>query len=254
MKNLKKNPIPDFHLKYGRVLFILLINMQWMNLSAQPSLTIYADASKNILSEATTLRSVIIGAYQFGNSQVEAAFRTNLTNGNNTVMSGYFINGSREFRIKNFPFSVNGFWLWIAPSAILKETDYGCFISMKQEHFEMKLGTNFRTYSLRKKAIDEYNIENGETKIHENFNMMYYLTCNLRPSRSRWNVGLTLTDMDYFLINQETNPYMNVHFSYRVSSPVCLFAEAWYKNAGFLNMSSNYFGYAIKIGLTWKIK
>ena len=37
----------------------------------------------------------------------------------------------------------------------------------------MKIGTSFRTYSFRKKAIDDYNIENGETKIHENFNLIY---------------------------------------------------------------------------------
>jgi hypothetical protein len=170
-----------------------------------------------------------------------------------TLDSHYSINGSREFRIKNFPLSVNGFWLWIAPSEILKETDYGCFISMKQKHFEMKIGTSFRTYGFRKKTIEDFPIENGETKIHEKFNTIYSFAYNLRPSYSRWNTGVTLTNIDYFLINQETNPYLNLHMSYKVSSPVKLFAEVWYKNAGFLNMSSNYFGYAIKIGLIWKI-
>jgi len=169
-------------------------------------------------------------------------------------MSGYLADGSREFRYKTFLLTINGFWLWIAPSQIMKETDYGCFVSMKLEHFEIKIGTSFRTYSFRKKAIDDYSIENGDTKIHESFNMIYSFVYNVRPSLNRWNAGVTLTNNDYFLINQETNPYMNVHFTYKVSSPVCLFAEAWYKNAGFLNMSINYFGYAVKVGLIWKIK
>ena len=43
----------NFHLKIGRVLFILIITVQRMNVSAQPALTIYADASKNILSEGS---------------------------------------------------------------------------------------------------------------------------------------------------------------------------------------------------------
>jgi hypothetical protein len=253
MKNLKKNLNPDIFLKFRRVLFILLLTIQWMNISAQPELTTYADASKNVLSDATTLRSAIIGAYKSGNNKIEAAFRTNLLNGSNTIFSGFSINGSREFRMKNLLFSLNGFWMLISPSAVLKETDYGCFISMKQKHFEMKIGTSFRTYGFRKKAIEDYSIENGETKINENFNMMYSFAYNLRPAYSIWNTGITLTNIDYFLINQETNPYLNLHFSYKVTSPVKLFSELWYKNAGFLNMSSNYFGYAIKIGLIWKI-
>jgi hypothetical protein len=239
--------------KISGVLIILFLTIKGMNILAQPALTVYADVSKNVLSDAATLRSVIIGSYSLGNYQVNAALRTNLVNGNNTVLSGYAINGTREFRIKNFPFSINGFWLWIAPSEILKESDYGCFISMKQKHIEMKIGTSFRTYGFRNKAIDDYELEKSETKIHENFNLIYSFAYNLRPSNSRWNTGVTLTNIDYFLINQETNPYLNLHFSCRVNSPVKLFAEAWYKNAGFLNMSSNYFGYAIKIGLIWKI-
>lgn len=253
MKNLRNNRNRNFPLKSGGILFILLISICRMNMSAQPALTIYADASKNVLCDAATLRSVIIGSYRIGNYRFDAALRTNLANRNNTVLSGYSINGFREFRIKNLTLSVNGFWLWIAPSYLLKETDYGCFISMKQKHFEMKIGTSFRTYGFRKKAIEDLQIENGETKIHEKFNAIYSISYNLRSPESRWNTGVTLTDIDYFLISQETNPYLNLHMSYRVSSPVKLFAEAWYKNSGFLNMSSNNFGYAIKIGLIWKI-
>jgi hypothetical protein len=253
MKNLKKNLTPGFAPELRKGLLIFLTIIQGLNISAQPELTVFADASKNVLSDGATLRSVIIGSYRLGNNRIDAALRANVENGNNTVLSGYSINGSREFRIKNFPFSINGFWLWIAPSDILKETDYGCFISMKQKHFEMKIGTSFRTYGFRKKAIEDFPIENGETKIHEKFNTIYSIAYNLRPSYSRWNTGVTLTNIDYFLINQETNPYLNLHMSYKLSSPVKLFAEAWYKNAGFLNMSSNYFGYAIKIGLIWKI-
>lgn len=254
MKNPRKNLNLNFPLKSGGVLFILLMLIIRMNLSAQPALTVYADASKSVISAETAVRTAFLGTYNYRNYQIEAALRTDLPNGNNAIMSGYLINGSREFKIRNFKFTLNGFWLWTAPSHILKVTDWGSFISIYREHFEMKIGTSFKTYSFRKKAIEDFKIDNDATKIHENFNMLYAFTYNLRPSHSRWNAGLTLSNADYFLINQETNPNINVHFSCKVSSPVCLFTEGWYKTAGLLNMHPEYFGYTIKIGLIWKIK
>jgi hypothetical protein len=242
-----KNP----KLKTSGVLFILFITITGMNMAAQPGLTIYADGGKNIISDGMFIRSALLGNYKSGKNQMTAGLQTNLINGNNIVLSGFCINASREFKIKNTLLALNGFWLWTASSELLQETNYGCFISMKQKHFEWQLGTNLRTYSFRSRAMAEFPIEEGDSKIHENFNLMYSFSYNLKPSDHRWNTGLTVTNIDYFLINQETNPYINLHGSYRISSPVSLFAEAWYKNAGSLNMSTNYIGFVIRGGIKW---
>jgi hypothetical protein len=251
MKKLTKMITRMYLLKISGILFILLTTLTRMNLSAQPGLLAYADAGENNVSEGLFIRSALLGHYRSGKNQLEAGVQTNLMNGNNIVLSGYCINGSREFRIKNTVLELNGFWLWSASSELLKATNYGCFIAMKQKHFEIQIGTNFRTLGFRKHAIEEYHIAKDATKVHENFNLMYSFSYNLKPSDSRWNTGLTLTNTDYFLINQETNPFINLHGSYHVSSPVCLFAEVWYKNAGSLNMSTNYFGFVIRGGVKW---
>ena len=251
MKNLTKMSTGIFPPKISGVLIILYITITGMNVAAQPGFTLYADAGKNTISNGLFIRSALLGHYRSGNNHLEAGLQTNLYNGKDIVLSGYRINGSREFKIKNTLLRLNGFWLWSASSELLKETNYGCFISMKQKHLEILLGTNFRTYSFRSKAMEELPIEEGNSKIHENFNLMYSFSYNIKPSDSRWNTGLTVTNVDYFLINQETNPYVNLHGSYKVSSPVCLFAEAWYKNAGSFNMSTNYFGFVIRGGVKW---
>ncbi len=129
-----------------------------MDLSAQPGLTTYADAGKNTISDLY-VRSALFGHYRSGNNLLEAGVQTNLINGNNIVLSGFRINGSRDFKIKNTHFEIRGFWLWTASSEILKEINYGCAASMKQKHLEVMIGTNFRTYSFRKKAIEIYPIE-----------------------------------------------------------------------------------------------
>jgi hypothetical protein len=251
MKKLTKMCTGFTPLKIGSVMFLMLISANRMNVSAQPGLTFYLEAGKNILSHELHLRSAIFGKYKSGKNQLEAGFQSNLMNGNNIFLSGFSLNGSRSFKIINMPFELHGFWLWTASSNILQETNYGLFISLKEKHFNLQLGTNCRSYSFRSKAIVQFNINEGEAKIHENFNLMYSLGFNLRHPESKWNAGLTVTNIDYFLINQETNPYFNLHGVYRVSSPVCLFTEAWYKNTGVLNMSSNYFGFVIRGGVIW---
>jgi hypothetical protein len=222
-----------------------------MNVAAQPVLTIYSDAGKNTVSDGLLIRSAFLGNYRFRNYQLKAGLQTNLINGNDNTLSGYRIDCSKEFKIKNTLLELNGFRLWTASSGILQEINYGGLIAMKTRHFDMQIGTNFRTYSFRREAIEYYKIGNDATKIHENFNLIYSFGYNLKPSDHRWNAGLTVTNMDYFLINQETNPYVNLNGYYKIRSPVCLFAEAWYKNTGAFNLSSNYFGFLIRGGIVW---
>jgi hypothetical protein len=242
----------NYSQKITGVLIILLI-MTSVNVAAQPGLTIYADAAKNCVSDGLFIRSAFLSNYRSGNYQMKAGLQTNLVNGNNIFLSGFRMEGSRNFKIKNTLLELNIFRLWTACSKIMQETNYGCSFSMKSKHFDLLTGTNFRTYSLRKKALNDYEIGDDATKIHENFNLMYSFGYTLKPFYYKWNIGVTLTNIDNFLINQETNPYFNVKGYFKVSSLVCLFAEGWYKNAGVTNISSNYFGFLIRGGVKWNL-
>jgi hypothetical protein len=250
MKNLIIMSSESYSLKITGVLIILLISTRAC-VVAQSGLTVYSDAAKNSVSDGLFIRSAFLGYYKSGNYQLKAGLQTNLVNGNNITLSGYRIDGSREFKTKNTLLELNAFRLWTAYSGILQETNYGCVFSIKTKHFDVQTGTNFRTYSFRRNAFKDYEIGNDATKIHENFNLMYSFGYNLKPSYYRWNAGVALTNIDYFLINQETNPYVNLKGYYKVNAPVCLFAEGWYKNAGVTNISSNYFGFVIRGGIQW---
>jgi hypothetical protein len=251
MKNLIKKFTESHILKVSGVLFILLLVTGSININAQPVLTVYSDASKNTVSDGLFIRSAFLGNYGLGNYQLKAALQTNLINGNNIVISGYRFDGSREFKLKNTLLELNGFGLWTAYTGILQETNFGCLMAMKSRHFDVQFGTNFRTYSFRKDAVEKYEIANDATKIHENFNLMYSFGYNLKPSNHKWNAGLAFTNIDYFMINQETNPYVNLKGFFKVSSSLHLFAEVWYKTAGAINRSSNYFGFLMRGGIVW---
>jgi len=240
---------------YSRKITGVLISFLIMtsaNLVAQPGLTIYTDMARNSVSDGLFLRSAFLGNYSSANYQLKAGLQTNLVNGNNITISGYLVDGSREFKIKNALLGVHGFYLWTSASRILQQTSYGCVISMNSNHFDIQIGTNSRTYSFKRNALKDYTIGTDAAKIHENYNLMYSFGYNLKPSNYKWNVGLTLTNIDYFMINQETNPYVNLKGFYKLNSKICLFAEVWYKNAGVTNICSNYFGFVIRGGVQWK--
>jgi len=251
MKNLINKFVESYSLKFSGGMFILLLMIGGINVEAQPILTIYSDFAKNAVSDGLYIKSAFMGNYRFENYQLKAALQTNLINSNNIALSGYRIDGSREFHLKKALLELNGFGLWTAHTGILKESNFGCLMAMKTSHFDLHLGTNFRTFSFRKDAVEKYAIENEATKIHENFNLMYSIGYNLKPSNHKWNVGITFTNTDYFMINQETNPYVNLKGFFKISSPVSLFAEVWYKTSGAINMSSNYFGYLMRGGIVW---
>ncbi len=250
MKKLILMSLENYSQKIAGALILLLL-MVSVYVAAQPSLTIYADAAKNSVSDGLFIRSAFLGYYKAGNYQLKAGLQTNLVNANNITLSGYRIDGSRAFEIKNTRLGIHGFFLWTSATTILQETNYGCAFTMNRPHFDMLIGTNFRTYSFKRNALKDYGIENDEPKIHENFNLMYSFSYNLKPSDCKWNAGVTLTNIDNFMINQETNPYVNLKGFYKLSSAVCLFAEGWYKNAGVANICSNYFGFVIRGGVKW---
>ena len=62
-----------------------------------------------------------------------------------------------------------------------------------------------------------------------------------------------MTNIDNFLINQDTNPMLFLQGKYQVTAPLTLYIEPWYQSAGSLNLSANYFGFFIRTGLIWKL-
>jgi hypothetical protein len=236
-----------------RILFIYLFLICCINSLAQPELTFYNDVGKNNASQGLYIKSATLGNYTFGKYMVGTGFQFDLKSSNKNVFSGYRINASRDFVIKGIPIELQGFWIWTTFAEILGETDWGASLNMRHNHFETTIGTNFRTYTYRKKAIEEYGIAKNASKIHETFNMMYSFTYYLKPTDDQWNVGLSMTNIDYFIINQETNPVFDLRGSYKPRPPLCLYVQAWYKTAGAFNLEVNYFGFFIRTGIIWDI-
>ena len=231
---------------------ILLSFLFIKSLSAQPQLLAYTDIGRNNVSSGLYFRTAELANYQFGKYGFEAGLQMDLISNYQPLFSAFSGKAGRQIIIKEFPFDVQAFYIYSPFSDDLRETNWGVLVNVKRNHFAFKLGTNFRTFAYNKSAAEFYGFDKTN-KIHENWNLIYSLGYFFKPAENPWNIGLSVTNIDHFLINQETNPVINLRANYKVSSPVELFMETWYKSAGAFNLSVNYFGFFVRTGIVWDI-
>ena len=217
---------------------------------AQSALSIYTDFGSNNVSKGTYYKTAIITSYTKGKNTIEAGFQTDIINRNNSGFSGFSMKASRILIIKHLPVEIQGFYIWLNPAGMLVETNWGAQVMMQQTHFKMSIGTDFRSFSL--KSLSE-EVSNQSHKLHEIYNMMYSFSYYIKPTGEKWNIGLSLTNVDHFMINQETNPLLNLCGTYRISSHAGLYIESWYKTAGLTNQVLNKFGILIRTGIVWNL-
>jgi len=223
------------------------------NSKAQFQLSAYADAGETNISDGLYVKSGILGVYHFGKTAFEGGGQFYvISNAASNVLTATSAKISQQLSIKDFQFNIQGIFIYDMFSDVVHERNIGILALLERTHFTFKLGTNFRAYHITQKAKKEYNIESND-RLNENWNLMYFVGYNLKPIESKWNAGLSITNIDYFLINQETNPMFFLSGRYQVISPLELFVESWYKSAGTFNISANYFGFFIRTGVIWKL-
>ncbi len=222
-----------------------------LDLAGQSSLKTYVEFGENNVSPGLYILPSAIMDFKLGKYTVGAGIQSELENFNKYHLSGFSIDAIRSFSIKETLFGIKGFYVLKGLSEIIREANIGGLIEMKLQHFDILLGTNFRTLNFTKKAVKEYSIENYATDLKEAFNVIYSFEFSLRPVGNPWNLSLSITDLDNFLFNQETNPILKFGAYSRVSEKMRIDASISYKMAGITNIAFGYFGYSLKTGITW---
>jgi hypothetical protein len=234
-------------------LSVLLI-LTSFNVFAQETVQAHIDIGENSVSEGGYIKNAYRCSYQYHKYKIEGGIQIDLLSNNPNTLTGLDIIASREFLINNFPLELKGFFVLNRFSDLMHETNWGLRIASKKfNHLLLELGTNFRTYSINSSARQEYNINKTHGNLSENFNLMYAITAYLKPQYHNWNIGLSITNVDYYVINQSTNPVFNMQAMYKLKPNLMLNIGAWYKQAGIFNINVNYFGYFIRGGIIWTI-
>ena len=227
----------------------------WVNLiNGQVELQTYIDIGENSVSEGVFVKNVFRGSFRYQTYEVEAGTQFDYKSNNPNFLSGVDIVGSKELTIRNFPLNVKGFFMLNRFSDLMYETNWGVGVETSNfDHFLFGVGSNFKTYAVNSSTIEEYNINEQDSKLRENFNLIYLATFYLKPPDNDWNVGLSCTNIDYYVINQSTNPVFNLLLSYKIKSNLTLQLDSWYKQAGVLNINANHFAYFFRGGISWEI-
>jgi hypothetical protein len=250
-----------------RLFLYLSLAMALSDLSAQPfdlpprqtditsafRLPAYLELGQSNISDGIFLKSALLPTYEFGKYTAQAGIRFDIVSNNENVMSGLSLMGSRIFMIRSFPLDVKGLFIRTAYSGVIHENKWGLLLNSQTKHFRIGLGTNFRTLALNNEEAKSLN-DSINTSVHENWNMLYKFSYYIKPIGNKWNIYLSVTNIDYFNISQETNPIFKIGALYDLSLPVTFFIDSSYQSAGILNMNIEYFGFFIKTGIIWNLQ
>jgi len=195
----------------------------------------------------------ILPAYQYKQISAEIGFSALPSRNRETFINGLYLQGAYEFHIKDRSLVTQLKYLWKPVSNEIREINLAVAADFSLDHWYFLLGNNFRRYGFRKSYRESQGYDRDESTITEPWNLMYTVTFQIFPPEHNWNLSGSITNIDYFIFEQETNPMVNIKGTFRPVSNIDLFLESWYKSAGFFNIQVNYYGFFFRFGVTWTI-
>ena len=233
-----------------RILLSCVLYSQALALQAQWQGATYIDLGSHNASAGMLARLAVMAGYEKDKFRASSGIQLDLQGPLDKTFTGFFVQGGYQANIKQQPVWLDGFFRFNPFSDLVHETNWGAVASTQGVHMRYLLGMHFRTYKLSRQGADN---QPKPAKVHENANLLYLLGYYLKPQDNNWNVGINVTNIDYYLLNQSTNPLFYLQGEYQPTERLRLFAEAWYKSAGAFNISVNYFGFLFRTGLIWKL-
>ncbi|MCX6262067.1 MAG: hypothetical protein NTY95_14760 [Bacteroidia bacterium] len=235
------------------VLFVMALLGLNPGLKAQNSLEGYLDIGKNQVSKGLYSQISNIGCFEKTKWGIQAGYQFGLVQPQDVIFNSWYMNPYGKIKMGNILLDIGGEYLWTAISQDLRETNWIVSARTTLNHWKLGFGTSFRTYRLSRKAADDAFQFYSENRITEKWNMMYNATYVLKPYENRWNLSASFINYDHFIIQQENNPMFNLRFDYKISTPLSLYSELWYKPAGLMVIRVTYFGMFLRLGVLWKI-
>ncbi len=233
---------------------VLISLMLWCsNSSAQFIQHNYIEVGKTNASGGIYLDAASLSAIRYKHIHAELGFLFPLTEFDK-FLSTFYASAGVDFKIKNLPVEIHALFTDKLVSEFISELQFGIIAGVKTKHVHVFLGNNTRLFNLTRNAIEQSRNDNyRKLQIVEKLNLMYSLSYLVFPQENKWNIIASVLNYDYFLIHQETNPFVSVRFTYNPRENIGLYSEIVYKSAGFNNIQVNYFGINLLTGILWEI-
>lgn len=156
---------------------------------------------------------------------------------------------SRQVEVKDINFNTSLFYQWMPYSENFYVNQFGMLLQHQHKKWDYTLGVNSMFIQLRKQ---NQTANSFRKTLWEPFNVLYSLTYK-QAIHKKVDVKATITNFDYFLIYQETNPFILLGGSYNINPKQIVFLVVAYQEAGLLNIRVQSFGYYIRLGFKYGI-
>ena len=214
----------------------------------------FVETGQNNIYNKGYFSQSIFPSYDFKKNSLDAGVLWTFGGQREKNFAGYSLKATHGFTLLKQSFAISGFYLWEPFSTELREINWGVILTCDLPHFQLALGNNYRTYRFGKAYIPSNEVMSGKYRIVEPGNLIYLFQYLLNKKEEPWNLTISLTNNDYFIIEQETNPIVIVKGVYRINENIGSFLDLGYKSAGLLNLKVNHFGYFFRLGIKWNIK
>lgn len=242
------------NMKYLFLCFVFIWNISSFDLYAQFQLQNHFDVGSNNISNGLYISNSTFFDYTKSKTNVKMGTKFDLESQYimTTFLSGLDLEVMQKFPLKKIELSAT-LQYFTNFFSIIREHNLALIGGLKSKHFEFLTGIHFRSIVLPKDHIT-LNTNNNNRFIFELWNLVYHLKYSVKPIDHKWNIGLSVSNMDYFIINQASNPMFYIFGNYKIIPNLSIFGEYWLQNAGIMNISENYYGSYIRTGVTWKIE
>ena len=241
---------------YKKVLImILLCSLFATDLIAQYKLSSYLDLGESNISNGLYISNSTFFDYQYKNSTGKVGIHFNLLDQSffPSFFTGFHASFTQKIKIKKLDFTLQALYFSHFFSNLIHEHNYAIVEGLELKHFSHKLGVHFRNLRFTQEGVDQFGIVESRS-IYELFNLVYVLKYNFKPKDHHWNIGIILTNMDHFVINQASNPMLVIDGRIKIKEKITLLLETWIQRAGVMNISANHYGLFIRTGVLWDIK
>jgi hypothetical protein len=211
------------------------------------------DVGSSTISSGAYFRPATLSTYQYNFLHGSAGLQWTFSGAERSEFSALSLSAGADLNFKGIPFTADLLFRVNPYSALTKETNLGFLLSHNRQHIDIHLGYHMRSYTL-KRSSEEVNdlAPDADLAIREYRNFIYRGRIHLNEAGEQWDIGLSVTNYDHFIIQQETNPLFSLDAFYKIYPSLKINTAIFYQGSGMLNLHPNHYGFYYRIGITWQ--
>ncbi|PLX06296.1 MAG: hypothetical protein C0596_17645 [Marinilabiliales bacterium] len=236
---------------------IMIISGILSSVYAQIDLLVFSTVGTNPVDNPVYVNVGNFSQIYYKKVYLNYGFDFNLTQREIRPFNAFQTECAYQFNIKDNALLIGGRYLYKPSTELVKERNLHFYASYNMPHWKIHLGTNFKSFKLNNSYAE--NLEDQSTAILKErpgitYRLQFYLF-NRYENERNYNINFMITNIDWFIIEQETNPFVGAGFYYDFKNTnITIYNHLFYQTAGFNNIRVNYFGLYNRIGLKWNIE